>query len=55
MLQGKLNVFFPFSRSFRDEPLSQGFSLKKWEKPWGRGSEVLIEIPHNWVTQELTS
>ena len=24
------------------QPRPQGFSLKKWEKPWGRGWEVLI-------------
>ena len=41
MLQGKLYVFFPFSCSFRDEPLSQGFCLKKMGKALGtrfRGS-----------------
>jgi len=57
MLQGKLYVFFFLVfRSLRDQPRSQGFSLKKWEKPSGRGcSEVRIEIPHNWVALELTS
>ena len=35
--------FFPFSRSFRDQPLSRGFSLKKWEKPSGRGCSERFE------------
>ena len=36
----RVKLFFFALRSLltsHDQPRPQGFSLKKWEKPWGRG------------------